>query len=74
MVYANKPDLWTNIEREIAAISVDLCLKIVKNWVQRLDFYKRARGGHASFIHKGIERTFTAIKNFIDDQIHFCLI
>ena len=40
--YANKPatidELHTNIERAIAAVSVDLCLKIVKNWVQRLDF------------------------------------
>ena len=51
MVYANMPatidELRTNSEREIAAVSVDLCLKIVKNWVQRLDFCKRARGGHA---------------------------
>ena len=35
MVYANKPamidELRTNIEREIAAVSADLCLKIVKN-------------------------------------------
>ena len=54
MVYANKPatidELRTNIEREIAAVSADLCLKIVKNWVQRLDFCKRARGGHAKEI------------------------
>ena len=46
MVYANKPalidELRTNIERELAAVSADLCLKIVKNWVQRLDFCKRA--------------------------------
>ena len=51
MVCANKPativELRTNIEREIAAVSADLCLKIVKNWVQRLDFCKRACGGHA---------------------------
>ena len=54
MVYANKPatidELRTNIEREIAAVWDDLCLKIVKNWVQRLDFCKRARGGHAKEI------------------------
>ena len=54
MVYANKPvtidELRMNIEREIAAVSVDLCLKILKNWVQRLDFCKRARGGHAKAI------------------------
>ena len=51
MVHAKKPamidELWTNIEREIAAVSADLCLKTVENWFQRLDFYKRARGGHA---------------------------
>ena len=54
MVYANKPatidELRTNIEREIAAVSADLCLKIVNNWAQRLDFCKRARGGHAKEI------------------------
>ena len=50
-VYANKPASIdkhrTNIEREIIPVSNDLCLKIDKTWVQRLDFYKRARGGHA---------------------------
>ena len=54
MVFANKPatieELRTDIEREIAAVSADLCLKIVKNWVQRLDFCKRARTGHAKKI------------------------
>ena len=54
MVYGNKPatinELRTNIEREIAAASANLCLKIVKNWVQRLDFCKSARGGHANEI------------------------
>ena len=51
MVHTNKPptidELRTNIEREIAAVSADLCWKIVKNWVQRLDFCKRAHGNHA---------------------------
>ena len=51
MVYANKPatmdELRTNIEHEIAAVLADLCLKIVKNCVQLLDFCKRARAGHA---------------------------
>ena len=51
MVYDNKPatidELRTNIERKITAVSADLGFKIVKNWVQRLDFCKRARGGHA---------------------------
>ena len=50
-VYANKPatidELPTNIEHEIAAVSTDLCLKIVKNGAQRLDFCKRVRGCHA---------------------------
>jgi len=40
-------ELRTNIKREIAAVSTDLCLKTVENWVQRLDFCKRARGGLA---------------------------
>ena len=48
MVYANKPaiiyELYTNTEREIAAVPADLRLKIVKNWVQRLHFCKRVRG------------------------------
>ena len=39
MVYANKSatidELRTNSEREIAAVSADLSLKIGKNWVQR---------------------------------------
>ena len=82
MVYANKPatinELCTNIEREIAAVSDDLCLKTVKNWVQRLDFCKRAHGDQAkeieSFIHNGMERTFTGMKNFIDMQNQFCFI
>ena len=47
MVYANKP---ATID-ELARISnVNLCLKIVKNWVQRLDIRKRGRGGHAKEI------------------------
>ena len=52
MVYVNKSgtiaELRTNIEHEITAVSADLCLKIVKNWVQRLDFChaKEADGIH----------------------------
>jgi len=38
------------LKREIAAVSADLCLKTVENWVQRVDFCKRARGGHAKEI------------------------
>ena len=80
MVYANKPatidELRTTIERKISAVSADLWLKIVYNLVQRLDYYKRARGGHgkSSFIHNNIERTYTRIKNFIDIQNRFRLI
>ena len=43
-------ELHTNIKREIAAVSADFCLKIVKNWVQRLDYCKRACGGQAKEI------------------------
>jgi len=54
LVYINKPatigELRANIEREIAGISADLCKRVVENWVQRLDFVKRARGGHANEI------------------------
>ena len=39
LVYANKPttlqELRANIEREIAAIPVALCEKVVQNWVQQ---------------------------------------
>ena len=69
MVYANKPatidELRSNIEREIAAVSTDLCLKIVKSWVQRLDFCKRisqlAMQMKSSLIHNGIKCTFAEI-------------
>ena len=54
MIYANKPattdELRTNIEREIAAESADLGLKVVKHWVQRLQFCKRTRGSHTKEI------------------------
>ena len=50
----NKPatidELRTNIKRELVAVSPDLFLKIVKNWVQRLDFCKPSRDGHAKEI------------------------
>ena len=68
-------ELRTNIEHEIAAVSADLCLKI-KNWVQRLDFCQRAvvaMQNNSSFIHNGIERTFTGIKNFIISETVFVL-
>ena len=47
-----------NFVREIAVLSADLCLKIAKNWVQRLDFCKHAMQKKSSFIHNGSERTF----------------
>lgn len=54
LVYTNKPatlqELRANIEREIAEIPINLCKKVVENWIQRLDFCKRARGGHAKEI------------------------
>lgn len=50
LVYANKPasleELRANIEREIAAVSVEMCGRVIENWVQRIDRCKRARGGH----------------------------
>ena len=53
-VYANSPttidERRTNIKIEIAAVTTDLCFKTVENWVQRLDFCKRARGVHAKEI------------------------
>lgn len=50
LVYANTPttleELRANIEREIAAVSAEMCGRVVENWVQRIDRCKRARGGH----------------------------
>ena len=66
-----------NFVRDIAAVSANLCLKIFKSWVQRLDLCKRARGDHAKeidFIYNGIKRTFTGVNNFIDIQNRFCFI
>ena len=54
LVYANKPaildDLKDNIQREIANIPVEMCARVVENWVQRIDRCKRARGGHMTDI------------------------
>ena len=66
MIYANKPatidELRTNIEREIAAVSADLCLKIVEIgfcvWTSA-SVPVVAMQKKSSFIHNGIERTFT---------------
>ena len=53
LVY-NKPatldDLKDNIQREIANVPVEMCARVVKNWVQRIDRCKRARGGHMTDI------------------------
>ncbi|GFY51998.1 putative DD41D transposase [Trichonephila inaurata madagascariensis] len=52
LVYVNKPttleELKANIEREIAAVSAEMCGRVMENWVQRIDRCKRARGGHMS--------------------------
>ena len=54
LVYANKPaaldDLKDNIQREIVNVPVEMCARVVKNWVQRIDRCKRARGGHMTDI------------------------
>ena len=54
MVYANKPatldDLKDNIQREIANVPVEMCARVVENWVQRIERCKRARGSHMTNI------------------------
>ena len=54
LVYANKPatldDLKDNIQREIANVPVEMCARVLENWVQRIDRCKRARGGHMTDI------------------------
>ena len=54
LVYANKPatldDLKDNIQREIANVPVEMCARVVGNWIQRIDRCKRARGGHMTDI------------------------
>ena len=54
LVYANKPatldDLEDNIQRDIANVTVEMCDRVVENWVQRIDRCKRARGGHMTDI------------------------
>ena len=44
------PRRLMNFECEVAALSANLCFKIAKNWVQRLDFCQRVRGDHAKEI------------------------
>ena len=54
LVYAIKPatldDLKDNIQREIVNVPVEMCARVVENWVQRIDRCKRARGGHMTDI------------------------
>ena len=54
LVYANKPatldDLKDNIQHEIANVQVEMCARMVENWVQKIDCCKRARGGHMTDI------------------------
>ena len=54
LVYASKPatldDLKDNIQREIDNVPVEMCARVVKNWVQIIDLCKRARGGHMADI------------------------
>ena len=54
LVNANKPaildDLKDNIQREIANVPVEMCARVVENWVQRIDHCKRAHGGHMTDI------------------------
>ena len=54
LVYSNKPatldDLKDNIQREIANVPVEMCARVVENWVQSIDRCKRACGGHITDI------------------------
>ena len=46
LVYAKKPatldDLKDNIQREITNVPVEMCARVVENWVQRIDRCQRA--------------------------------
>ena len=81
MVYANKPatidEHRTNIEREIAAVSTNYVWKSTKigfSVCSSASVPVLAMQRKSIFIHKGNERTFTEIKNFVDIQNHFCFI
>ena len=54
LVYANKPttldNLKGNIQREIANVPVEMCARVMENWVQRIESCKRARGDHMTNI------------------------
>ena len=53
-VYANQPatldDLKDNIQREIVDVPIEMCARVVGNWIQRIDRCKRARGRHVTDI------------------------
>ena len=54
LVYANKPasldDLKDNNQREIANVPVEICARVLENWVQRIDRCKRTCGSHMTDI------------------------
>ena len=54
LVYPNKPatldDLKDSIQREIANVTFEMCARVVKNWVQRIDRCKQARGDYMTDI------------------------
>ena len=39
-------ELRANIERKITVIEANLCVRVVKNWIQRIYRQKRFRGAH----------------------------
>ena len=43
-------DLKDHIQREVAKVLVEMCVRVVENWVQRIDRCKRDRGGHMTDI------------------------
>lgn len=53
-VYANNPQtlqqLKDNIRRAIAEISPDMCRKVIENFQKRIQWCKKARGGHMADI------------------------
>jgi len=69
-------ELRTSIERKIAAISNNLCLKPVKSGFSLWTFASVpvvAIKKKLSFIHNGIECTCTEIKNFMNIPFTFYL-
>ena len=77
LVYDNNPatldDLKDNIQREIANVPVEMCARVVENWVQRIDRCKLACGGHMTDIKFNACTTPTINSNSIS-QIFLCYI